>query len=133
MFSAAYMGFAVYEIIIGRPLRIILFFLALAVLPEIFGVLYRRRINRRGFVIWKFKVLSDTYFYYKRRKVKCILASPCVAPFADKMFEIVLYKDDELPENGSMIEVCVPGNIRILEADNRYVMAEYYEINELSA
>ena len=43
--------------------------------------------------------------------------------------EIYLQKGDKLPENGSIIYVCTPGDVKIYEIENRYIMSFYYEIN----
>ena len=107
----------------------VLVFLTFACIPEVYAALYKWRILKRGFASWKFKVLANSYFYYKRKRIECILAAPCVSPYKDKMFEIILAEGDELPEVGSIIEVWIPRNIQVLDAENRYIMAGYYEIN----
>ena len=116
MFTAAYLGFTTYEAIIGRPVKIVLFFLALSLIPEAYCFYFKRRVKLRGLAVWKFKVLANTHFVFKRKKIDCVVAAPLVAPYMDRMFEIILHDDEE-----------------VLDTDNRYIMAGHYEIRSQDA
>ena len=133
MFTAAYLGFTTYEAIIGRPVKIVLFFLALSLIPEAYCFYFKRRVKRRGLAVWKFKVLANTHFVFKRKKIDCVVATPLVAPYMDRMFEIILHDDEELPKVGTIIDVCLPGDVEVLDNDNRYIMAGHYEIRSQDA
>lgn len=37
-------------------------------------------------------------------------------------------KWEELPEVGSMVEICFPEDVKIYEAENRYIIGRYYEM-----
>jgi len=128
MLTAAYLGFTAYEAIIGRPIKIVLFFLGVSLTTEVLCFLFKRRVNRRGFAVWTFRVLANTFFVFKRNKFNCVMAAPLAAPYTDKMFEIILHDYEELPEVGCIIAVCLPRDIEVLDADNRYIMSGHYEI-----
>ena len=128
IFTTIYLALATNALITGRPARVVRVFLAFACVLEIYAALYKRRILKRGFANWKFKVLANSYFYYKNKKIECVLAAPYVSPYIDKMFEIILNDGEELPEVGSMIEICIPGDLKIHEAENRYIIGYYYEL-----
>ena len=98
-------------------------------MPELLCLRFKRRVDRRGFAIWRFKVLASTYNVYKNKKYDCILAMPDDDSYTGKKMEIYLQKGDKLPENGSIIYVCTPGDVKIYEIENRYIMSFYYEIN----
>ena len=133
IFTTIYLALATKALITGRPARVVLVFLAFACVPEVYAALYRRRILKRGFANWKFKVLANSYFYYKNKRIECVLAAPYVSPYLDKMFEVILNDGEELPEVGSMIEICIPGDLEIHEAENRYIIGGYYELTSLEA
>ena len=72
-------------------------------------------------------------FVFKRKKIDCVVAAPLVAPYMDRMFEIILHDDEELPKVGTIIDVCLPGDVEVLDTDNRYIMAGHYEIRSQDA
>ena len=131
IFTTLYLVLAAKALITGQPTWLAIILLSLACLPEILCARYKRRILKRGFVNWRFKVLANSYFHYKGKKTDCILAAPYVSPYMDKMFEIILADKEDLPEVGSMIEICIPGNTKVYELENRYIVGGYYELRSL--
>lgn len=133
IFATVYLAFAVKALITGRPALVVSLFLALAALPELACFLYKRRIFGKGFKVWRFKVLAHSFVAYKGKKINSVIAAPYVSPYTDKNYEILLREDDELPEVGSVIEICMPGDIEVHEARNRYIIGGYYEMSSLEA
>ena len=128
MFTVMLVATAVSSMINGRPVRTVLILYSLAFIPEIFCLIYKRKINTRGFANWRFRVLANAYTVFDRKRARCVLAVPLKAPYTDKMFEILLNDKIEPPKIGSFVAVCVPEDVRIIRAKNRYIMPWYYDI-----
>ena len=131
VFTAAYLGYGAKMVLTGRSALSIIMWFSFCIVPELMCLRFKRRVDRRGFAIWRFKVLASTYEVYKNKKYDCILAVPDDDSYTGKMIEIYLRKGDKLPENGSIIDICTPGDIKIYEIDNRYVMSFYYEMKTI--
>ena len=129
VFTVIYLALTAREVITGRPLGVVLVFLAFSLVPEVFCVFYKRKVRKRGFEYWRFKVLAHTFFPYKRRTINCVVAAPCVSRYTDKLFEIIIRDDEEPPEVGKMIEVCIPKDAKVREMDNRYLLGSYYDLS----
>ena len=130
--TAAFLGYGAKLILTGSSTLSIILWFAFSIVPELMCLRYKYKVEQRGFVTWRFKVLSGSYDVYKNKKYDCILAVPYDDSYTGKMIMIDLRKGDKLPENGSIIDVCTPGDIIFFECNNKYVLPCYYEINTVS-
>ena len=130
--TAAYLGYGAKLVLTGRSLLSIIMWFTFCIVPELMCLRYKHKVEQRGFVIWRFKVLANSYDVYKNKKYDCILAVPYDDSYTGKMIKIDLQKGDKPPGSGSIIDVCTPGDIIFFECNNKYILPCYYEINTVS-
>ena len=107
-----------------------------AVLPGVFMALiliglrerFRRRIQREGFCWKQYKVIEHTYLLRWHKKPTGFVALSFNEGEPVKRYHFALTNRIETPEIGMMLNICIPGDVRIEEIGRTSYVYECFGI-----
>lgn len=117
----------VFWIVLGSLSSLILcmFFLAVSIFSK---VKLCRSLKRDGFSWKRYKVIDYTYLTRHNRQPSGFVVLSCNDNEPIRRYHFGLSRKLETPQVGSLVEVCVPGNVKISEIGWVYYVSEYYGI-----